>query len=455
MLGLRDIALFTVAAILGVENLGAMAGVGASTLIWCLFFIVFFMAPFALISAELGTTYPVQGGIYAWVKDAFGCRWASRVTWLYWSNVSIWVPAMFVMFCGVFSQLFFPEMPMAWQVAIGLALCWLSVLINITTLELGKWVPNLGAVLKVVVFIFLIGGSVVYYLNTGTMANEVTWETLTPSWGSALQYIPAYLYWMVGFELVSCGGEEIQNPKRDIPRAIFLSAFIVAALYILSIMAFLVAVPIGEVDLVEGLIDTLVVLFGSSGVGSFVVTSLGIAILYSFFSSGVTWSLGANRAIAESAIDGEMPAFLGREHAKLGTPVGAAIAGGGICTVVLVLYGTVAASNEDLFWTLFAFSAVLFFLPYIGMVLAFLKLRVVDAATERPFRVPGGTPVARIASVMCLGCLLFSIALLMYVPGEGIVWEVVIGVFAILLLGELFIRSSEKKEAVEAATNLA
>jgi len=141
-----------------------------------------------------------------------------------------------------------------------------------------------------------------------------------------------------------------------------------------------------------------------------------------------------------------MPSFLGKEHATLGTPVGAAIGGGVIFTAVLVLYGAIAASNEDLFWSLFAFSAVLFFMPYIGMVLAFLELRKRDSASARPFKAPGGLPGAYILTFLCLACLLACIALLMFVPNEGVVWEIVIGVIAVLLLGEWCIRYSESEK---------
>jgi amino acid transporter len=83
----RDMVLFTVSAILLPDTLAAVASAGASSISWWLILGVLFLLPFGLISAELGCSYPEQGGIYAWVRDAFGGRWASRVTWCYWINV--------------------------------------------------------------------------------------------------------------------------------------------------------------------------------------------------------------------------------------------------------------------------------------------------------------------------------------------------------------------------------
>jgi amino acid transporter len=136
--------------------------------------------------------------------------------------------------------------------------------------------------------------------------------------------------------------------------------------------------------------------------GQTFVVILGIAALYTFFSNGVTWTLGCNRAAAEAAQEGELPGFFGIEHKKLGTPVGAAIAMGLFGTLTLVLYAFLSKSNEDLFWSLFAFSAVIFLLPYIGMLFAFIRSRNSDRDRVRPYKVPGGDAVAKLLAWICI-----------------------------------------------------
>jgi amino acid transporter len=162
--------------------------------------------------------------------------------------------------------------------------------------------------------------------------------------------------------------------------------------------------------------------------------------LYTFFSNGATWAMGCNRATAEAAVEGELPSVFGIRHPKHGGPVGAAIMMGLVCTTVLILYGRIATSNGDLFWSLFSFSAALIMLPYIGLAVAFARLRFKDAAAPRPFKVPGGTPVALILSAMCFVTLVFSIALFLYVPGEGPQRETIIGFVVVILIGEALIR---------------
>lgn len=444
-----DIVLFTVSAILLLDTLTAAASVGPSSVFWWVFLGVIFFIPFAMICAEMGCSYPEQGGIYAWIKNAFGRRWASRATWAYWVNTAVWIPAIFILFAGVFKQMFAPELSLTRQIALGVLLTWLAVIVNVVALDIGKWIPNLGAILKVIIFLAITVGAYLYTRDHG-MANPLTLESMKPDWGSSLQYIPAIVYGMLGFELVSASSNEMKDPARDVPRAIFISGAIIITLYILGTIAVLSAIPAGDINLVEGLIDTFNLFFGGSPAGNSFVLVLGVCALYTFFSNGVTWSLGCNRAAAEAAQEGELPRIFGYEHPRLGTPVGAAVLMGIVSTFILLLYGFLSGSNEDLFWSLFAFSAVIFLLPYEGMFLAFIRMRLRDPAHSRPYKVPGGIGVARLLAWICFLVLALSIVLFIYVPGEGIDWTVFTGVIVTLAIGEVVIRYAERTRAPRA-----
>ncbi|SDZ93074.1 APC family permease [Microbulbifer marinus] len=447
-LGKRDMILFTVSAILLVDTLAATAAIGTSSIFWWLFLGVFFFVPFALVSAELGCTYPEQGGIYAWVRDAFGGRWGSRISWSYWVNVAIWMPAIFILFAGVAKQLFFPQMTVAHQIAIGIVLTWIAVAANVVTLNVGKWVPNIGAIFKVLIFLSIIVGAGYYAADNG-LANPISLASIKPDWGSSLQYLPAIIYGMLGFELISASSEEMRNPRRDVPLSILVSGIVILVLYTLGTAAILAAIPAADIDLVEGLVDTLRLFFGGSSAGEAFVVLLGLAALYTFFSNGVTWAIGGNRAAAEAAEEGELPRAFALKSETRNTPVGAAVLMGVASTLILLLYGFLVNSNEDLFWSLFAFSGVIFLLPYIGMFLAFLKMRRIDGSRPRPFAVPGGDAVAAILTLFCVAVLVICIVLFTYTPGEGIQWPVLIGSVITVLLGEVAILWAEKQNRAE------
>ena len=266
-----------------------------------------------------------------------------------------------------------------------------------------------------------------------------------------MQYLSVIIYGMLGFELASAGSDEMKNPARDVPRAILVSGLVIIVMYTSATIAILAAIPVAEIDLVEGLMDTLNLFFGATPFGRGFALALGISALFTFFSNGVTWSLGCNRAMAEAAREREFPALLAVEHRTLGTPVGAAVVMGIVSTVVLLLYGLVAGSNADLFWALFAFSAVIFLIPYIMLVFAFARMRTIDADRHRPYRVPGGDGVARLLSWLCGSLLILALVLFIYTPGSGIEWPVLTGAIVVLAIGEITIRITEKARHADSA----
>jgi amino acid transporter len=163
----------------------------------------------------------------------------------------------------------------------------------------------------------------------------------------------------------------------------------------------------------------------------------------------VTWTMGANRTAAEAANEGELPAVFSKLHPVNKTPVGAYVLTGLVSTLVLVLYGFMSGSNEELFWTLFAFSSIIFLLPYLALFPAFLKLRKMDAGIKRPFKVPGGLGVATVIAVICEIFILQSILFFVWVPGEPVDWAyaapVLIGVIVTIVAGEILLWWSKRK----------
>ncbi|MEP5930098.1 MAG: APC family permease, partial [Nitratireductor sp.] len=398
---------------------------------------------------ELGSAYPDQGGIYAWVRRAFGPRWGGRTAWLWWINVALWQPSVFILFAGIFAALFMPDLPLWSQIVIAIALTWLTVWINIVQLDIGKWVPNLGAIFKVAIMLAIGIGGFVYAANHG-VANELTISSMTPSWGASLAFLPVIVYNFMGFELMSGASAEMKNPARDVPLTIALSGILIAAFYLFATIGILIALPLDEINLVSGIIDTLRVFLGEGGAGGALVIALGLMALYSFVANMVTWTMGANRSAAEAALDGNLPPMFARLHAVHKTPASAAIVTGIVTTVVIVIYGFLAADAEDLFWTLFAFSSIVFLLPYLVMFAAFLRLRSIDPATPRPYRVPGGNGGAWVFAILCMLFILQAIVFFIYTPGEfdlNYAGSVLIGVLVTIVIGEGLVRWAERKFA--------
>ncbi len=446
-MGFVDLTLFSVCAVLVIDTLTASASIGPSSITWWLITFVLFVVPYGMIASELGTAWPGEGGIYDWVKRAFGDRWAVRTTWFYWINVALWMPAVYIMFAGMFSRLFAPDLSLWAQIGIGIALTWITVWFCNISVDVGKLIPNLGAVAKVVI-ILVLGGGGFFLASSKGVANHITLSSLIPSLDSGLSFLPAIVFNLMGFELVACMGAEIRDPKRDTPRSIFAAAGTVTFFYIMGTIGILVALPVENIGLVDGIVDTLKVIFGES---SSLVSIIGILALFTFITNMVTWCMGANRAAAEAAADGELPALFAKTNSN-GAPLGANIITGLVSTAVMICYGFFAAGNDELFWTLFAFSSVIFLFPYLFMFPAFLRLRRSEPNALRPYRVPGGKAFALWCTVIPSLFVIQAILLFIFpdLPLGTVDWgyslPVLLGIGLTVAVGEIIVNRAASQK---------
>ncbi|HEY2798144.1 MAG TPA: APC family permease [Thermoanaerobaculia bacterium] len=413
VLGRADLVLFTVCAILTIDTLASSAAMGLAWFSWWIITMTVFFIPYGFITAELGAAWPGEGGVYIWVREAFGPKWGSTAAWLYWINNATWIPSVYLIFAGTFSQMFL-KTKSPWQDAgIAIALTWLTVGVGVVRLEVSKWVPNLGAVVKALIF-FALGVLGLSALFRGHRpANALAVSQFSPKWNDSLAYLPALLYSTFGFELMSSAGGEMRNPKRDVPIVIFWSGALIAVLYSFAIGGILFAVPTGKLSIVTGTWDALAILGKEWGrAGDTVVFLLGLGFLYACVANVVTWSLGANRVAAVAAEEGMLPAALGRLHPRFKTPYLAFVVMGIVSTALLLGGALLSSSQSNIFWMTFRISALCLLLCYLLVFPAFVVLRNKRPEQPRPYRVPGGRGVAALASWICTlyivgACVLF------------------------------------------------
>jgi amino acid transporter len=237
--------------------------------------------------------------------------------------------------------------------------------------------------------------------------------TILPRLSDSMVFLPVLLYNALGFELMSAAGDEMKNPQRDVPRVVLLSGLLIALAYALAILGILLAVPLQKLSLVTGTWDALAALGAAWGTaGDTLVLLLGLGFLYACIANIVTWSLGVNRVAATAAGDGALPAFLGTLHPRLGTPYVAFIVMGGLATLLLIGNALLASDDANVFWMLFKLSGLCFLFSYLLAFPAFLQLRLAKPGAPRPYRVPGGAPLAALLAGTCfsliaLACVLF------------------------------------------------
>lgn len=447
VLGFWDLVLFTFCAIFGVEAISASAAIGPSAISWWLICTVGFFLPLGLIASELGTTYPQQGGIYVWIKRAMGNKWAARATWYSWIALPIWLPAMYIAIAEIIGYMFFPDVSFWFKVWLGVIMIWMTVGINLCSLKFSKWVPNAGAVTRLLLVAGMIAAAIIYFLKNGSFANEITFSNIMPNFNAAIVFLPMVIYNLVGLELMSGAAGEMKNPQRDIPRTILLSAFIIVALYLITTFTIWVVVPISGINVASGILQIFLTTFGDHAMRQVIVITVGFLLSSALFAEIVTWTLGDNRIIAEAALDGKLPRVLGKLTKKNMAPIGASIVSGFVSTTVIIVYGFIARNAAELFWHVIFFSTVVGLFSYLILFPAFLILRRKDRNIKRPYRVPGPAWVAILLAVTAEIFVLITAVILAMQPGQEFIratLPIIIGTIITVVVGEIFIKSRRK-----------
>ena len=418
--GLFSMVLFSVSAILVADTVASSAAMGVQGLgFWIILGLLFFI-PYGFVTAELGSAWPDEGGIYVWVKEAFGPGWGTVTSWMYWVNVALWAPSVFVLFVGALEVAFGVDVPPVWEAAIVIAMVWAIVIVGILPLSWSKSIPNLSAILKVIVLVGLGIMGVAFAVKNGT-ANSFSFDQWLPAWNTdSLSFLPIIIYSYMGFELMSSAGGAIKNPKRDVPKMIIVAGAAILAVYCFATFGILAAVKTADVSIVTGIVDALKLMFDDVfGGATWLFDIVVVGLLFTFFGNMVTWSIGANQTISATGLDDTAPSVFGHVNKRFGTPDYAFVLMGLIATGITVIAYALDPNQASVFWTLFALSSIVFLIPYLLMFPALLVLRRKFPDQPRPYTVPGGRAGAWIATILCEVGIALTLFLFFYFPIEG------------------------------------
>ena len=405
---LVDAILGTVCLTLVCESVMPTAAIGNTQYFWWVFLLIAFCLPYGMITAELGTTYPSEGGMYDWVKRAFGPKWAGRVAWNYWINFPLWIASLAVAVTDIVAGMFNLELSVLTLLIIQLCYVWLVTFLSTKRIGESKYIVNLGTFFKILLLLGIGILGIYVYLRTGSSANPIaSAKDLFPALNlENLSFISIILFNFMGFEVVGTWADDMDDPKKDIPKALIFGGLLMAIFYVLPATGFNIALSpdvVAEID-PENVVQVLVTLFTAVGFSSATINAIvivaGIMFIYTFIANIASWSFGVNEVAKYAAEDGSMPkAFIPVNEE--GVPYRAAIINGVVASVIVI--GGIVANliNEDFgasFSLFFCLSWITLLIGYIPMFLAFLKLRKNDKDVTRPYKVPGNGFLIKLAA---------------------------------------------------------
>ena len=412
---LFDAILATVCITLVAESVTPTAAIGNSQYFWWLFLIIAFCVPYGMISAELGTTYQSEGGMYDWVKRAFGAKWASRVAWNYWINFPLWIASLAVAVTDVIAGIFDLELNIWVLLILQLGYTWLVSFLGTQRIGESKWIVNIGTFFKILFMVSLGLLGIYCFIKTGESANPIeSAMDLLPSMDLlSLSFLSVIIFNFLGFEVVATFADDMENPSKEIPKALIYGGLLMAIFYILPATGVNIAMSLEQAE-AAGITDSFSILLTNLGVNAdlirAIVIAVGLMFIYTMVANIVSWSFGVNSVAKYSADDGGLPKVFSKTN-KQGVPYMASIMNGVVATVIVVIgliLGQVSETASNLFWTFFSLSLVTLLTSYIPLFLAFIKLRKTDK-TKRVYKVPGGPVMTALMAYVPFVLLVLSI----------------------------------------------
>jgi amino acid transporter len=393
-LGTRDLVLMNVAAILSPRWMAFAAASGPSSIGLWIAASVFFFVPNALCITALSSTFPQEGGLYAWSKRAFGDVHGFVTGWSYWMSNVFYFPSLALATAGMGLYIFGTryahlEQSHAYGLIASLALLLIAISVSVIGWQAGKWIQNIGGLGNWLPIVFLVLIAVIVWIRFGP-ANPIRLGLLLPHF-SELGLILVFsklCFAFAGFELAPIVSEEIVEPRKTLPRAIFISAASIAFVYIVGTLALLVALPTAQTSIVTG-INQAVTSAGARVGLEFLGTPTALLMAIAGLGGLAAWFAGSGRLLFVAGLDRYLPPAFSRIHPRWHTPAVALLAQGA-AAVLLTFVATVGTSVQNAYLFFADLTTILAFIPYLYMFASCIALRAATARAPGAIPIPGG-----------------------------------------------------------------
>lgn len=386
------LAMINVSAICSIRNWPVAATYGFSSLFLIILVSIVFFVPIAFVSAELATGWPESGGVFAWVKEAFGHEMGFLSVWFLWLTNIPWYPTLLAFISGTLAFIFDPKLANdpIYTLSMILLLFWAATFLNLKGMKTSSWISSFGVICGTLlpgIVIILLGISWIFLENP--IQIELSTKAFFPSIRgiNQLVLITGILFSFAGIEMSAVHAKEVVNPQKTYPKAIFLSVLIIFFVTALGTLSIAIVIPEKEISLVSGVLDTVSYFFKAYGLSKgipFIAGSIAIGA----FGQMSTWIAGPSKGLLAAAKYGDLPSFLKRVN-KNAMP-SALMVFQGIVVSFLALVFLFMPSVSSSFWLLTAMTAQFYLLMYLLMFSAAIYLKFQKPDVPRSFTVPGG-----------------------------------------------------------------
>jgi len=388
-IGIFALAMINVAAICNIKNFPLTAEFGAGSLFFFLAASILFFIPVSIVSAELATGWS-ERGVYQWVREAMGPKMGFLAIWLQWSSNIIWYPTTLSFIAATFAYIIDPVLATdkIYIFSIVVISFWTMTILNFLGMKASGLISTISALFGTIfpgALIIILG---IFWIAQGKSLHfSLSFDSIVPDLSSAskLSILAGVLLSFAGMEMSAVHAKEVNNPRKNYPKAIFLSACIILVLYTLGSLSISAVVPKGEIELASGSIEAFRQFFSAFNV-SWAVPIIAAIMTIGGLGAVSTWIIGPSKGVYASAIDGELPPFFQKIN-KRNMPVTLLLGQATIVTFLSFIFLFMPDISSS-YWILIDLAAQLYIIMYIQLFISAIILRYKKPDVPREYKVP-------------------------------------------------------------------
>jgi len=416
-----SLTMITVGSVDSIRNLPATALFGSQLIAFFILGALFFLIPTALVSAELASGWAKQGGVYIWVKEAFGKKAGFLAIWLQWIENVIWYPTILSFVAGTIGYLIAPSLAnnpyFLWAVIVSSF--WGATLVNLGGMRSSGLFSSICTISGLLLpMSLIIGLGAAWIFGDNPVQVQFDAASVIPHWQDHTMWVSltAIILSFCGIEIATVHANDVENPQRAFPRALIYSVCIILSTLILGSLAIAVVLPQQDINLVAGIMQAFGAFFARYDL-LWLMPVVAFMLVMGGFGGVSNWIIAPTKGLLVAAQDGNLPPFFQRTN-QHGAPVVMLVGQAVIVTILSSLFLFMPSVNGS-YWLLTALAAQLYMLMYLLMFIAAVKLRITAPDHPRAFRIPGG--MLGMLSVVGIGMIgVFTTLFVSFMPPEGI-----------------------------------
>ncbi|MBO9532964.1 MAG: amino acid permease [Solirubrobacteraceae bacterium] len=410
----------------------------------------------ALTLGELSSRWPEEGGLFQWGRRMLGRAYGWATGWAYvWTLIALIVATVYAASAFLATLIGIDEPSTGVRLLLALGFLALATYCNTMGARPLK-IFVIASIACEVIGSVVIGTILLAFHRENSLADVMSGFTdggADFAFGPFLAAVAIVGWAFIGFEAAADIAEEVEEPEKNVPKALIWSLVLVASIVMYAGLALILAIPDLPAVIAGDVADPIAATL-SGELGSWIVRPMMFIVCTGFLAGTVAVSASVSRVVFAMARERELPAsgFLTRLSTKEAMPVNAILATSGIAAVLLVV-----AVLVKFYDTLIGLATGGFYISFAMPVLALLVTRARGAWTPGAWSMKSG--VSLTVNVLAAAWLLFEVTNIAWPRDIGLDWYVEWGVLIMLgliaVLGAITYRGVFKREPAEAPATAA